>query len=170
VQARLARAAARLAVLDEQVAAIEAAPRQQTQAAPPTSARGRLVQLRGVGTTSAAVLLDEGLEWRAFRNRRQVGGLLGFAPAHYGSGEMMRDHGIGGAGNPRLQSVMVQLAWGWLRWQPASALSRWYRERFDRGNRARKVGIVALARKLCIALWRFATLGVVPAGAILRTA
>jgi transposase len=169
VQARLARAAARLAILDEQVAAIEAAQRHETQAAPPTSARGRLVQLRGVGPTSAAVLLDEGLEWRAFRNRRQVGGLLGFAPAHYGSGETMRDHGIGSGGNPRLQSVMVQLAWGWLRWQPASALSRWYRERFDRGKRARKVGIVALARKLCIALWRWATRGVVPAGAILRT-
>jgi transposase len=95
---------------------------------------------------------------------------LGFAPAHYASGETVRDQGIRGGGNKRLQSVMVQLAWGWLQWQPASALSRWYRQRFDRGKRARKVGIVALARKLLIALWRYATAGVVPAGATLKMA
>jgi transposase len=170
VQSRIARAEARLAVLAEQVATIEAEQTQQTRAAAPTSAHGRLVRLRSVGTTSAAVLLEEGLEWRAFQNRRQVGGLLGFAPAHHASGEVCRDQGIRGSGNPRLQSVMVQLAWGWLRWQPASALSQWYRQRFDRGKRARKVGIVALARKLLIALWRYATTGVIPAGAILKAA
>jgi transposase len=128
------------------------------------------VQLRGVGTISAAVLVEEGLIWREFRNRREVGGLLGFAPAHYTSGELARDQGIRRAGNKRLQSVMVQLAWGWLQWQPTSALTQWYRQRFDRGKRARKVGIVALARKLCVALWRFATCGVVPSGAIVKTA
>ena len=170
VQTRIARATARLAILTEQVTAIESAQTAQTRASESSSARHRLVQLRGVGTTSAAVLLDEGLTWRDFRNRRQVGGFLGFAPAQYASGEVARDRGIGGAGNPRLQSVMVQLAWGWLQWQPSSALSRWYRERFDRGKRARKVGIVALARKLCIALWRYATSGIVPAGAVLKTA
>lgn len=170
VQARIARAEARLAVVAEQLAAIEAEQAGQTRQADPTSARGRLVQLKGVATTSAAILLEEGLEWRQFRNRRQLGGLLGFAPAKYDSGESSRDRGITRAGNPRLQSVMVQLAWGWLHWQPASALSGWYRERFGRGKRTRKVGIVALARKLLIALWRFATTGVVPAGAVLKTA
>jgi transposase len=170
VQGRIARAEARLAVLAEQVTALEAEHTTESRQAEPTSARGRLVRLRGLGTTSAAVLLEEGLEWRAFQNRRQVGGLLGFAPAHYASGEVVRDQGIRGSGNPRLQSVMVQLAWGWLQWQPSSALSQWYRQCFDRGKRARKVGIVALARKLFIALWRYATLGVVPAGAILKTA
>jgi transposase len=170
VQARIARAEARLAILTAQVAAVEAAQAEQTRASAPTAARHRLVQLRGIATTSAAILLDEGLLWRDFRNRRQVGGLLGFAPAHYASGEVSRDQGIRRAGNTRLQSTMVQLAWGWLHWQPASALSRWYRERFDRGKRARKVGIVALARKLCIALWRYATAGVVPAGAIVKAA
>jgi transposase len=170
VQARIARAEARLGVVVEQIATIEAAQAQETRVSAPTEARQRLVQLRGVGTTSAAVLLAEGLLWREFRNRREVGGLLGFAPAHYTSGELARDQGIRRAGNKRLQSVMVQLAWGWLQWQPTSALTQWYRQRFDRGKRARKVGIVALARKLCVALWRYATGGVVPTGAIVKTA
>ena len=169
VQARIARAEHRLAMLVEQVATIEALQAQQTHASEPGDARHRLVQLRGIGTTSAAILLDEGLVWRDFRNRRQVGGLLGFAPAHYSSGEVAHDQGIRRAGNTRLQAVMVQLAWGWLQWQPTSALSGWYRQRFDRGKRARKIGIVALARKLCLALWRYAMQGVVPAGAILKT-
>jgi transposase len=170
VQTRIARAEARLAVILEQVATIETAQAEATRRSESGAPRHRLVRLRGVGPTSAAILLDEGLDWRDFRNRRQVGGLLGFAPAHYASGEIARDQGIRRAGNKRLQSVMVQLAWGWLQWQPASALSRWYRERFDRSKRARKVGIVALARKLCIALWRYATTGIVPAGAVLKPA
>lgn len=170
VQARIARVDARLTLIGEQLAVIVARQARETRAAAGTSARGRLVQLKGVATTSAAVLLEEGLEWRAFRNRRQLGGLLGFAPATYASGELSCDQGISRAGNKRLQSVMVHLAWGWLQWQPDSALSRWYRARFDRGKRSRKVGIVALARKLFIALWRYATTGVVPAGALLKTA
>ena len=169
VQARIARAEARLAMVLAQVEAVEATQADQTRASAPTTARHRLVRLRGVATTSAAILLDEGLAWRDFRNRRQVGGLLGFAPAHYASGEVSRDQGIRRAGNKRLQSTMVQLAWSWVHWQPTSALTRWYRQRFDRGKRARKVGIVALARKLCIALWRYALHGIVPAGAVLKT-
>jgi transposase len=168
VQARLARAEARVALVAAQIRTIEAGQRQATRAAAPTEALGRLVRLRGIATTSAAVLLEEGLVWRGFRNRREVGGLLGFAPTHFSSGEVTRDRGIRSSGNPRLQSVMTQLAWGWLQWQPASALSTWYRARFDRGKRARKVGIVALARKLCIALWRYATADIVPAGALLK--
>jgi transposase len=170
VQARIARATTRLALVAEQVAEIEAAQAETTAAAAPTSAHGRLVQLKGIATTSASVLLDEGLEWRAFRNRRQLGGLLGFAPVKYESGEASRDQGISRAGNDRLQSTMVQLAWGWVQWQPDSALTRWYLARFGKGKRTRKVGIVALARKLFIALWRWATAGVLPTGAILRRA
>jgi len=168
VQARIARATVRLAVVDEQIATIDREQAATAQAAAPTSAQARLVRLKGVATTSAAVLLEEGLEWRGFRNRRQIGGLLGFAPAKYDSGESSRDQGITRAGNQRLQAVMTQLAWGWLHWQPQSALSQWYRERFGHGKRTRKVGIVALARKLLIALWRYATAGVVPAGAVLK--
>jgi len=170
VQVRIARAEARLAIVAEQVAAIDASQGQTTHQADPNSALARLVRLKGVATTSAAVLLDEGVVWRAFQNRRQIGGLLGFAPAHYDSGDSSRDQGITRAGNKRLQSVMVQLAWGWVHWQRQSALTRWYQERFGRGKRARRVGIVALARKLLIALWRYATAGVLPAGAVLKAA
>lgn len=170
VQARIARAEARLAIIAAQLAEIEAAQAATTQAATPGSPRARLVALKGVATTSAAVLLDEGVVWRDFRNRRQLGGLLGFAPARYASGEMARDQGITRAGNKRLQAVMVQLAWGWVRWQRSSALAQWYLARFGQGARSRKVGIVALARRLLIALWRYATQGVVPTGAVLKAA
>ena len=101
-----------------QLAAIEAAQLAATRPRLPASALARLVQLKGIATTSASVLLDEGLVWRAFRNRRQLGGLLGFAPAKSDSGASSRDQGISRAGNKRLQSVMVQLAWGWVHWQP----------------------------------------------------
>ena len=127
------------------------------------------MQLKGVATTSAVTLVDEGLVWRAFTNRRQVGGLLGFAPLKYESGETSRDQGISRSGNDRLQATMVQLAWSWVHWQPHSALTRWYLGRFGTGQRARKIGIVALARKLLIALWRWATAGIVPTGAVLKT-
>jgi transposase len=171
VQARLARATARLAVLETQIAELDTVQQTARRAASAASALGRLVQLKGVATTGASVLLDEGLVWRAFRNRREIGGLLGFAPTPYQSGEVARDHGISRAGNDRLQAISIQLAWNWVRWQPTSALTHWYRERFaGGGKRLRRIGIVAVARKLVIALWRYATTGVVPAGAILKGA
>jgi transposase len=168
VQARIARATARLAVVAEQIATIETEQAEQMDAAALDSAATRLRQVKGLGVTSVSVLLDEGLVWREFKNRRELGGLLGFAPVKYESGEISRDQGISRAGNDRLQSTMVQLAWGWVQWQPQSALTKWYLARFGIGKRNRKVGIVALARKLFIALWRYATAGIVPAGAILR--
>ena len=170
VQARLARAEARRAVIEGQIAALEDQQRAAVTAAAPTSALRQLVQLKGVATTSASVLLDEGLVWRAFRNRREIGGLLGFAPTPYDSGESTRAQGISRAGNNRLQSISIQLAWNWVRWQPQSALTRWYRDRFGTGKRARRIGIVAVARKLVIALWRYVTTGILPAGAILNVA
>jgi transposase len=170
VQARLARAQARLAGLEAQIAELDAHQQTAVTTAAPGSAVRRLVQLKGVATTSASVLLDEGLVWRAFRNRRQIGGLLGFAPTPYNSGEAAREQGIRRAGNARLQAVSIQLAWNWVRWQPASALTQWFRAHFGTGKRARRIGIVAVARKLVIALWRYVTTGVVPAGAILKVA
>ena len=170
VQARLARADARLTLIAEQIAVLEAQQDAATRAMPADSAVGRLVQLKGVARTSASVLLDEGLVWRAFQNRRQIGGVLGFAPAKYDSGESTRDQGISRAGNPRLQAVSIQLAWNWVRWQPQSALTQWYRAHFGRRTRERRVGIVAVARKLVIALWRYVTSGVFPPGAVLKTA
>jgi transposase len=168
VQGRLARAEARLAVLEEQIAALDGQQQAAVTAAAPASALRQLVQLKGVATTGASVLLDEGLVWREFRNRREIGGLLGFAPTPYNSGESEREQGISRAGNNRLQSISIQLAWNWVRWQPHSALTRWYREQFGTGKRARRIGIVAVARKLVIALWRYVTTGVVPEGAILK--
>jgi transposase len=170
VQARVARAEIRLAVIATQLAELTAGQRAAVTAAPADSALARLVQLKGVATVGAGVLLGEGLAWRGFQNRRQVGGLLGFTPMPYQSGDQARDQGIDRAGNSRLRAVSIQLAWGWLRWQPSSALAQWYQRRFSVGGRSRRIGIVALARKLVIALWRWACHGVVPTGAVLKVA
>jgi transposase len=176
VQDRLARAEARLQLIEAQIAALEAqqqAAAGATEAAaadPRATAARQLVRLKGVATTSASVLLDEGLLWRAFRNRREIGGVLGFAPTPYDSGESHREQGISRAGNARLQGISIQLAWNWVRWQPQSALTVWYQGRFGNGKRARRIGIVAVARKLVIALWRYVTQGVVPSGAVLKAA
>jgi transposase len=170
VQARLVRAEAHLTLLAGQLAELDAQQETAVTTAAPTSALRQLVQLKGVAPTSASVLLDEGLVWRAFRNRRQIGGLLGFAPTPYDSGESTQEQGISRAGNKRLQRISIQLAWNWVRWQPESALTQGYRARFGTGKRARRIGIVAVARRLLIALWRYVTIGVVPPGALLKIA
>jgi transposase len=170
VQARLARAWRRLGTLEAQLAEISAQQQAVATAAAATSALGRLVRVKGVATTSASVLLDEGLIWREFRNRRQIGGLLGFTPTPYQSGDRLHEQGISRAGNARLQAITVQLAWRWVRWQPDSPITQWYRAHCDRGSRARRIGIVAVARRLLIALWRYATTGMVPTGSILKRA
>jgi transposase len=171
LHARLARAHARCQLLETQIAELDAQQEAAVTAAPADSALRRLTQLKGVAATSASILIDEGLVWRAFQNRRQVGGLLGYAPLPFDSGAQHRDQGISHAGNARLQAVSIQLAWNWLRWQPLSSLTSWYRERFARGGkRVRRIGIVAVARRLLIALWRYATSGVVPANAIVKAA
>jgi transposase len=170
IQERLARAWTRVELLEAQIATLEAQQRAAVAAQPADSPARRLVRVRGVAETSTMTLLDEGLVWRAFRNRREVGGLLGFAPTHHASGEMHRDRGISGAGNHWLQTMAVQLAWNWVRWQPQSALTQWYRARFGQGKRLKRIGIVALARKLLILLWRYATTGVLPADVRLQGA
>ena len=169
VQERLARADARLHMIEAQITELERQ-QQAAVAAPAAQAVRQLVQLKGVATTSASVLLDEGLLWRAFRNRRQIGGLLGFAPTPYASGASQHEQGISRAGNARLQCISIQLAWNWVRWQPQSALTQWYQANFGKGKRARRIGIVAVARKLVIALWRYVTQAIVPAGAIVKVA
>jgi transposase len=104
--------------------------------------------------------------WRGIKNGKELGALVGLTPMPYDSGKSKREQGISKAGNKHVRSLMVELAWLWLRWQPGSALSQWYERRFGPGNkRARKVGIVALARKLLIALWRFVDQGELPEGA-----
>jgi transposase len=170
VQTRLARAETRRVGLERQIAELDDQQAAAVTAAAPASALRQLVRLKGIATTSASVLLAEGLVWRAFRNRREIGGFLGFAPTPYDSGESVREQGISRAGNARLQSISIQLAWNWVRWQPHSVLTQWYRAHFGTGKRARRIGIVALARKLIIALWRWATHEVMPVGAQLKGA
>jgi transposase len=126
----------------------------------------RLLGLKAVGVRSAWILVTELFAWRAIRNGKELGALVGLTPTPYDSGKREREQGISKAGNKHVRGLIVELAWLWLRWQPRSALSQWYQRRFGSGNkRARKVGIVALARKLLIALWRYAEQGELPEGA-----
>ena len=129
-----------------------------------------LMNLKGVGPETATRLWLEGL-FRTFANRRQLAAYAGLAPTPWLSGRIQREQGISKSGNPRLRTAMVELAWLWLRNQPDSALSRWFIERVRaEGGRKRKLTIVALARKLLVALWRYVTHGEVPKGAVLKTA
>jgi transposase len=129
----------------------------------------QLLRLRAVGPSGAWVYVNEFFGWRQFRNRKEVGAAAGLTPTPYQSGEASREQGISKAGSRHLRAVAIEMAWCWLRYQPRSRLSRWYQERFGRGGtRARKVGIVALARKLLIELWRFLEYGVIPEGATLK--
>jgi len=129
-----------------------------------------LARLKAIGPQIAAVLYLEGL-YRSFANRREVAAYAGLVPTPWRSGTIDREQGISKAGNRRLRHIMIELAWLWVRHQPTSALSRWFRARVgtERG-RIRRIAIVALARKLLIALWRYVTHGEVPEGAMLKAA
>jgi transposase len=128
----------------------------------------QLARLRGIGVQSATVLVREAFV-REFANGKALGSYAGLAATPYSSGGVERELGISKAGNRRLRTVMVELAWLWQRYQPGSAQVRWFRERAGgTGGRMRKVMIVALARRLLIALWRFATQGVLPEGAVMK--
>jgi transposase len=129
----------------------------------------RLIRLRGIGEASAETYGRE-FSWRNLRNRRQVGGLSGLAPSPYQSGDSHHEQGISRAGNRHVRGIAIDLAWDWLRLQPRSELTLWYQRRFASGSpRLRKIGIVALARKLLIALWRYAEFNRIPEGATLKT-
>jgi transposase len=128
-----------------------------------------LTRLRGLGDTSAALFSAELFGTRTFTNPRQVGALTGLAPVPYRSDQRVQDQGISKAGRGELRRVAIQIAWGWVRWQPTSALTQWFNRRFAQaGKRARRIGIVALARKLMIALWRFVAQGLIPEDAELK--
>ena len=146
--------------------------RRRDVATGPTPAHGQmrqLLHLRGVGIATVTVLVREFFGWRAFRNGREVGGCAGLTGTPFQTGETHREQGISKAGNRRVRTLMVELAWGWLRYQPDSELSAWYHAYVSGGGaRKRRVGIVALARKLLIALWRYLETGVEPAGAVLK--
>ena len=129
-----------------------------------------LLGLKGIGPGFAGVLWSEGF-FRRFDNRRQLAAYAGLAPTPWKSGTVDHEQGVSKAGNPRLRAIAVEMAWLWLRHQPGSALARWYRERVGRsGGRMKKVAVVALARKLLVALWRYVTAGVAIEGAAMKTA
>jgi transposase len=168
VTARILREFARWQQVDAQVRALSAEQRRAVRddEEPQVEQVRRLLGLKGIGQAGAWILVREVFGWRAIKNRRELAALAGLVPTPYGSGDSHREQGISKAGNRRVRWVLVQLSWGWLHHQPDSALSRWYGQRFGAGNaRARKVGIVALARKLLIALWKYLEIGEVPAGA-----
>ncbi len=130
----------------------------------------RLLQLKGIGVNSAWLYVMEFFAWRGFRNRREVGALAGLTPTPYQSGESSKESGISKAGNRQVRGMAIEIAWSWLRHQPDSALSCWYNRRFAKGSsRVRRIGIVALARKLLIELWKYLETGVVPEGAYLKS-
>jgi transposase len=126
----------------------------------------QLLRLRGIGLNSAWMYVLEFFGWRRIRNRRQLAALAGLTPTPYQSGVDCHEQGISKAGNRRMRTMAVEIAWCWLQYQPHSALSQWYQKRFAKGSsRQRRIGIVALARKLLVALWRYLETGEVPAGA-----
>lgn len=128
----------------------------------------KLAALRGLGTNGALTLSTELFAWRGFTNGRQVGASLGLTPTPYRSDQSVREQGVSRAGNRRVRALSIELAWAWLRWQPDSALSRWYHARFGDHRRARRIGVVAVARKLVIALWRYVESDRLPEGAVLK--
>lgn len=135
---------------------------------PLAETRRRLESFKGIGAKSSRVLSAEMLAWRTFANTKQVGAMAGLTPTPSQSGDTETEQGISKAGNRRVRRIMIELAWLWLRWQPDSALSQWFNQRFAHGGkRMRRIGIVALARKLLIALWRYTEHGVLPEGAVL---
>jgi transposase len=174
LKAQISRELDRLELLIEQIKAVETerdallAPAANTAQA--STPQAMLIDLRGIGPEFAAVLWSEGL-YRSFANRKQVAAYAGLAPTPWQSGSVAHEQGVSKAGNPRLRATMLQLAWLWLRHQPQSALARWFNERVKRNSgRLRKTTIVALARKLLVALWKYVNDGVVIEGAVLKSA
>jgi transposase len=168
LKGRILREFQRLQLVARQIRELEAQRAREIREDPSPQGEQirRLMNLKGIGSNGAWLLVREFFSWRQIRNRRQLASLAGLTPTPYNSGESQHEQGISKAGNRLVRWMMVQLAWGWLRYQPKSKLSRWYQRRFGQGkSRMRKVGIVALARKLLIALWRYLETGEVPAGA-----
>jgi transposase len=168
---RLLRVYAHHQFLSQQIAELEAERRALLRTSPEASIEKvrQLMHLKGIGINGAWLLVMEFFGWREFKNRREVGGLAGLTPTPYQSGESTREQGITKSGNRHVRWMTTELAWSWVRYQPESALSCWFHERFGGGGkRLRRIGIVAVARKLLIALWRFLETGVLPEGAALK--
>jgi transposase len=170
VEGQILRELDRLELIMEQIKAVEAERDALIEEEATDTPVAMLMHVKGIGPEFAAVLCSEGL-FRHFDNRRQLAAYAGLAPTPWQSGAVRREQGVSKAGNPRLRTTMVELSWLWLRYQPDTPLARWFQERVERnGGRLRKPTIVALARKLLIALWKYATAGVVIEGATMKTA
>ncbi|CAL8481221.1 IS110 family transposase [Caballeronia sp. S22] len=168
LRAEIERELERLALVARQIRTLETMQAHQVRNGEQPAIAG-LARLAGIGTGSAWTLVKELFGWRRFGNRRELAGCLGLAPTPYASGTSEAEQGISKAGNKRVRWLMVELAWSWLRFQPASELSKWFNQRFsDAGKRSRRIGIVALARRLAIAIWRYLEHGEIPAGARLK--
>lgn len=175
LMAQVRRESERLAMVQAQITAIEKEQarrvREAAQAGGAMAMVRALRQLKGIGPVAAWVFVMEFFGWRQFKNGKQVGALAGLTGTPYASGQMQREQGISKAGNQRVRALAVEIAWLWLRHQPDSAISRWYAERFaGTSKRHKRVGIVAVARKLLVALWRYLDTGERPAGARLKAA
>ncbi len=171
MRARVEREFARWRFTHDQVLALEKERRDRTKDETDRSLEKvrALYAIKGIGLGAAWTWGLEFFSWRKFRNGKEVSALSGLAPTPYQSGDSEHELGISRAGNRWVRGIAIEIAWGWLRHQPDSALTHWYNERFARGGpRARKVGIVALARKLLVALWRYVETGALPEGAVLK--
>jgi transposase len=171
--ARLKREWQKVQQLTEQMGSLEAERRAELRT---SEAQGmeqvrQLATLRGIGIKRAWLFVMEFFAWRELQTPKQVGALAGLTPTPYQSGQAARELGITKAGNGYMRTMAIEMAWGWVRFQPQRMLTQWYQARFGQGSaRLRKIGIVALARKLLIALWRFLKTGELPAGAVLKVA
>jgi transposase len=171
-KARIVREYERLKEVEGQIYTLrkERQRRLEQDERPSAKKVAQLMSLYGVGVQSSWKFVMEFFGWRQFKNRKEVGSLAGLTPTPYDSGGSQHEQGISKAGNKRIRSLAVEMAWVWLRFQPQSKLSQWYMERFGGGSkRMRRIGIVAMARKLLIDLWRYLEYGVIPEGAVLRT-
>ena len=162
----------RLRLVEEQVDELE-----KQQAAALAQAQTQLLQkaqklskLKAVGQQSSWLLSHECFGWRTFANRKHLGSFAGLTGTPFDSGETLREQGISKAGSGRVRTTMIELGWSWVRWQPDSALTRWFVDRYVRGgtSRSKRKGIVALARKLLVALWKYVEQDIVPEGAVLK--
>lgn len=169
LKARLLREFERMQAVNRQIRDLEKerAGRLRTEEPDPDILKTRkLMRLGGIGVNSSWLYVREVFGWRKIKNRRQMGSILGLTPTPYNSGNSSREQGISRAGNRRMRSMSIEIAWGWLRYQPGSALSLWYQRRFAHGSkRQRRIGIVALSRKLMVALWKYLERDEVPQGA-----
>jgi len=172
LQARLLCEYQRFQLVQQQIKALEVERRDMVRYStrPDMEQVRRLLCLRGIGINYAWLCVMEFFSWRAFRNRREVGALAGLTPMPHRSGEEDHELGISKIGNRHIRAMAIEIAWIWLRYQPNSELSLWYQRRFGKGSkRLHKIGIVALARKLLIALWRYLEFGTLPTGAVLKS-